>query len=307
MEESIGLSRISSKPKELQSSRVKFDENAVTKCYNVLKEWSTIFGSCDSLMSLSSGINATLEVQQDLLKAEDVGKKQARDFIDDRIKNNKVGFYETIKKNKLKTFSTMNATKKISVKGKEVIIRADRSLFARLLVIREKRGLSMKELLQFSLGPIAWSLATPDGNIYKSVKSKLLTALEEKIDHIDNMPPKAARIYDGMVILQQLPNGLETFGEVSEFVLKRITANDSEHIFFITDQYWNHSIKSCERNRRATTGSIRITASRPDQKIPKQLKKYLSLGSNKEELVDFLLKDWSSNNRNTQYIRNRYI
>ena len=149
----------------------------------------------------------------------------------------------------------------------------------------------MKELLQFSLGPIAWSLATPDGNIYKSVKSKLLTALEEKIDLMDNMPPKAAQIYNRVVILQQLSNGLETFGEVSEFVLKRITANVSEHIFFITDQYWNHSIKSCERNRRATTDSIRITASRPDQKIPKQLKKYLSLGSNKEELVDVLLKD----------------
>ena len=103
--------------------------------------------------------------------------------------------------------------------------------------------------------------------------SKILTALEEKINLIDNMPAKAARIYDGMVILQQLPNGLETFGEVSEVVLKRSTENDSEHVFFITDQYWNHSIKSCERNRRATTGSIRMTASRPDQKIPVQTRR----------------------------------
>ena len=245
-------------------------------------------------------------MQQDLLKAEDVGRKQARNFINDRIKHHKVDFYDTIKKNKLKTFSTMKATKHISVKDKEVIIRADRSLFARLLVIREKRGLSIKELLKFSLGPVAWSLATPDGNIYKSTKSKLLTALEEKIDLIDKMPPKVARIYDGMAILHQLPNGLETFGALSECVLKRITANDSEHVFFITDQYWNHSIKFSERNKRATTGIIRITASQPDQKIPKQFKKYLSLGSNKEELVAFLLKDWSSNNRSIRYIQNKY-
>ena len=59
----------------------------------------------------------------------------------------------------------MKATKHISGKEKEVIIRADRSLFARLLTIREKRGLSMKELLKFSLGPVAWSLTTPEENI----------------------------------------------------------------------------------------------------------------------------------------------
>ena len=53
------------------------------------------------------------------------------------------------------------------MKGKEVIIRADHSPFGRLLIIREKHGISMKEVLQYSLGPIAWSLATPDGYIFK--------------------------------------------------------------------------------------------------------------------------------------------
>ena len=45
--------------------------------------------------------------------------------------------------------------------------------------IREKHGVSIKELLQYSLSPIAWSLATPEGNTFKSVKSKLQNALEE--------------------------------------------------------------------------------------------------------------------------------
>ena len=69
------------------------------------------------------------------------------------------------------------------MKGKEVIIRADCSLFGRLLIIRGKCGISMNEVLQYSLGPIAWSLATPDGSIFKSVKSKLLTKSEEKNKH----------------------------------------------------------------------------------------------------------------------------
>lgn len=304
MEESIGINKTSPQPKELQCSRIKFDENAVNKCYNKLKEWSSIFQKGDSLVSLSSGLNATQEVVDDLMRAEEVGKTQAQEFIEKRIKHNNVNFYDTIKKNKLKTFTTMNATKKVSLKDRDLVIRADRNLFARLLVICEKREISLRDLLKFSLGPIAWSLATPAGTIYKSVKSKLLTSLEPRINHVDTIPPNSARIYDGMCILQQLPSGFETFGEVSEYVLKRITSNDAKNIFFVTDQYWDQSIKNCERNRRAATGSIRVTASRPDQKLPKQMKKYLSLGSNKEELVDFLLEDWKSN-RLCKYIRNR--
>ena len=305
MEENIGLRTTSSKPKELQDSRMKFDEEAVIKCYNLIMQWQPIFSSSDSIVSLSSGVNASEEVQKDLIRAESVGKTKSEEFINNRIKENKIGFYDVIKKNKLKTFTTMKQVKKVSVKGKDVAIQADRSFFARILVIHEKRRVSTRELLQYSLGPIAWSLATPDGNIYKSVKSKLLNIVEEKIDRAEDIPAMAARIYDGMCIIQQLPSGIETFGELSKYALKRITNNNSPHVFFVTDQYWKQSIKSCERNRRANAGSIRLTATRCDQKLPKQLKKYLCVGENKEELVDFLLNDWSTNGDHKSMLNNR--
>ena len=77
--------------------------------------------------------------------------------------------------------------------GGDVVIRADRALFASLLVIREKRSVSKKELLQYSLSPIAWSLVTPEGNILKSVKSKLQNALEEKMSLVNSVPQNCAR------------------------------------------------------------------------------------------------------------------
>ena len=92
--------------------------------------------------------------------------------------------------------------------GKDVIIQADRSFFARILILQEKRSISRRELLKYSLGPIAWSLATPEGSIYKSVKSKLLNVLEDRISVLGTILPKAARIYDEMCIIQQLPTGL---------------------------------------------------------------------------------------------------
>ena len=115
---------------------------------------------------------------------------------------------------------------------------------------KKKRSISTRELLKYSLDPIAWSLATPEGSIYKSVKSKLLNELEDRIPVLSAIPPKNARIYDGMCIIHQLSTGLETFGDLSERVLKRITSNDTFHIFFVTNQYWKHSIKSCERKKQ---------------------------------------------------------
>ena len=85
----------------------------------------------------------------------------------------------------------------------DVVVRADRDLFLWLLVIWEKRDVSMKDFLRYSFGPVAWSLATPPENVFKSAKSDLLTCLENKINLVNQIPPDAARMYDGMCIIRQ--------------------------------------------------------------------------------------------------------
>ena len=93
------------------------------------------------------------------------------------IKSNDVGFYKTIKKNKLKIFTSMLMIEKVAVKETKIVIRADRVLLAWLLVIRGKSKVSMKDFLRYSLGPVAWPLATPIGNAYKSTKRYLINML----------------------------------------------------------------------------------------------------------------------------------
>ena len=88
-----------------------------------------------------------------------------------------------------------------------MVIQADRDLFARLLVIREKREVSIKDFMKHSLGPAIWSLATPIGNFYKSRKSDVLTCLEKKINLVNQIPADAARVYNEMCLLCQLPAG----------------------------------------------------------------------------------------------------
>ena len=239
----------------------------------------------------------------------------------------------------------MLSTQKVSINGEDSAIKADRALLVRLLVIREKRGASIKKWLQYSLGPIAWSLGTDEGNsfksaksklqnvlskheensfksvksklqnflatheenIFKSVKSKLQNVLEEKMSLVDCVPQNCSRTFDGMCIVQQLTSGMKIFGCLQDFVVTLITNNPISNIFFTTDQCWNVSIKLCDRNRRATSGSIRVNASIIGKKLSKQLNKYLSIGLNKQDLIDFLLDNWSTHSKHHQLIRNKTI
>ena len=91
----------------------------------------------------------------------------------------------------------------------------------------------------------------------------------------------------------QLTVSFDTFGELSEYVLKRITSHPGKKLHFVTNQYLDDSEKGSERQRRAASGSIRIQLLRREQKQPKQFKKYLNEGVNKVDLVKFFLEDWS--------------
>ena len=120
----------------------------------------------------------------------------------------------------------------------------------------------MKQVPEFSLDPISWSLANTAGSIYKSVKSKLLQSFEKDIPTMEEVLVNSYLIFDGLCVIQQLPKGLDTFGTISEFILKWIASNNAKEMMFVTDQYFEASIKGGERERRAATGQIRVTPNR---------------------------------------------
>ena len=132
-----------------------------------------------------------------------------------------------------------------------------------------KREVSMKDFLKYSLSPVAWSLDTPIGNVCKYIKSDLLTWLENKINLVNQIPADAARVYDGMCIIRQLPTGFDNFQGISDYVLKRITSHSSALIFFLPLINTGKCQLSlvCAPSR---SGSMRITTMRPEQMLSKQ-------------------------------------
>ena len=89
--------------------------------------------SQQDLLCLSNGKLATPEIERDLLQAEALGEKAFRKFSCERLESNppKVKFNDPMKKMKRKTFADLAKKSKVSkAAGKEVVIKADRALFA---------------------------------------------------------------------------------------------------------------------------------------------------------------------------------
>ena len=296
MENSLGIRASVSLTTDLGKSRKEFDEKNTESCYELLKSWTPQFDPNLPISGLPSGVIASDSVQSDLLRANSVGTDCFHKFLKERVESSKIPFYIPLKKNKLKTFNSEVEKKTRQVDSKNVTVTADRDMFARMLLIREVRKelVSIRELLNYSLGPLPWALATADGGLRKTTKSQLLKCLEPYARSLDGVPPQSVQIFDEMVTLQQLPPELASFGHISDHILHQVTMEQSRIIFFVTDRYLPSSIKSIEREVRGNLGTIQVKVERRDQSRPKQFKKFLADGKNTISLVRFLLKHWSS-------------
>ena len=65
------------------------------------------------------------------------------------------------------------------------MLKAERNLFARLLVVTQTRDMDLQEVFKYSLGPLPWYLASADGSLCKTVKSKLLESLVDFTDLLE--------------------------------------------------------------------------------------------------------------------------
>ena len=151
----------------------------------------------------------------------------------------------------------------------------------------------MKEVLTYSLQKFPSPIATVDGKLVKTPKSKLMHVLESRVDDptIESVPSNNALILDGMALIQMMKHIPNTFGKLVEIILGRILSlasnSKSTRVDFVCDTYPEVSIKNMERSSRADEGSTVVRILGADQKVPRQFKKFLSVGKNKESLIEF--------------------
>ena len=169
-------------------------------------------------------------------------------------------------------------------------MKADRSLFGRIIIIGQNRKIDIRELLQYSLGPLPWSLATTEGFPRKTNKEALANALQKDVQLADGHPRNSATIINGMSIVQKLNvgGGQTTFGMVAYSLLTKVLheGSESDRIDVVFDTYRDMSIKNGERMEKVQLSHISAT------QLVKQWRMFLSEVKNKPSLIKFISREW---------------
>ena len=205
------------------------------------------------------------------------------------LKSNEIDYlYAPLPKSNLQTFGNPVKSRTVKSTATAVSVKADRGLFARMVVIAHHRQMNMQEVLTYPL-------ATADGAPTKTATSALLHILEGKAQPVEYVPASAVWLLDGVDILHSMTDVPRTFSCLASYVfqlVKSAASQDRTRTDLIMDQYPDVSIKTPERERRGAGGSIQIAVNHGNQKCPTQWKKYLSDGSNKANLASFLVQEW---------------
>ena len=229
------------------------------------------------------------------------GEAVAETFMAERIRSTNTDFFKPLKALRLRQFGDRQ---KKTVTSKATVLKNDRNLFSRLIVVMKFRHVDLREILKYSLGPVSYPLASADGSIAKTNKASLLSAIESEMNgsHLITsahlISSDSALMVDAMALLQslQVTRLPATMGDLATVILKQLfslaTYHHATRVDFVTDQYPSISIKNAEREKRAATGHEIINIYAANQSTPRQWKKFLSHGKNKVSLVRFLCQAW---------------
>lgn len=247
-----------------------------------------------------SGTEASESISTDIKEARERGENAFLEFCAKRLQSDDISIHQPLKKMKLKTFRDVSTTTVSKSKGREIALKADCNLFARLIVIGTSRKVDMSEMLVHCLGPLPAALAHYDVSLMKIDKSKLMHFLVAMVNPpaaVSSIPDSSTWVWDGMALVQVM-KAHPTFGMFADSLLRLMVsvaaANKSKVVHFVADPFQSLSIKNAERERRAGKGGYHLTKIyAEDQRTLKQWSKFLACGQNKDNLIDFFFKRWS--------------
>jgi hypothetical protein len=215
--------------------------------------------SSDGLININNGqVASANEVNvQDAVK---IGQEMHTSFLSSLPD----GFHNPIKTN----VKTMQVLKK-SVKVNHKAVYDLESVFARLLVVGQKRNVDLASVFQHELSPVPPSLIDEYGLLRKSKKSDLVARLGIKIP---SPPPPDTLLVDASQLLYHIvwPSS-GTVGDLTKGMATRLVKYGKAETYVIFDQYDGVSAKDHERKRRAGGGSheyqMTLTSPLPGREI----------------------------------------
>ena len=151
-----------------------------------LKQHGVFHNKVSTLQNMINKDLVTVSIQESLLGAECLGKKQLNEFVEKRIclapdNDQHVDLKAPIHKNKALTFASLYTVVQ-DVKGKQNTIKMDRNILQRLITVyRAGREVNLDNILQHELMSVPLSLASTNGTLHSPNKSLLADILTKDV------------------------------------------------------------------------------------------------------------------------------
>ena len=208
------------------------------------------------LVALATKDVAGEDISKELLSAEGKGKLLLIEYTEQRLKEKKVGFFYTIKKQNSKTFATLYKVPMAGKQSEKKLLKADRKLLQRLFnAACSGRSVQTADVLKYELSPVPLSLAKPDGQMNTTSKSDLLFLLTtamgiETPADISESDMQTCVLIDGHAKIQAhgKPQGCSSFGDYADAFVTSVfkhLRHTTTRVDVTFDRYLGqHSIKS---------------------------------------------------------------
>ena len=121
---------------DLLPSRIQGDQSDVQTVQGTITSLFVHPFSELQLVGLSSDIVATEKIESDLLEAETKGEEQMKNFIEKRLVDQTIDFYEPIKRLSLRTFSSLKKVK-VKIYNKVIQFSAQSDIFGNISMIQQ--------------------------------------------------------------------------------------------------------------------------------------------------------------------------
>jgi hypothetical protein len=302
---------------ELSDPVLRRQESNIQNLTSTLNSFTNPFTvEGDDIFNLATKVIMPEKVKHDLCRRNDIGKKLFEEFVSQRITTGNTNVWAPMKKTQLQVWKNSAMTMRVKVGGKEIELKEDRSLFARMLVVSKSRpDINVKEAIghhEFSVVPR--SLFAGDGSmLHCSDKSALMKILEElpkqqeqnaenvevrqDIQHPDTTDSAELKvaIVDGMAEVQTLdkPVWVNQCSDIakhfSDCILEKYNPDKYDEVHLVFDRYdVPQSLKTSTRERRQggkPPVAYRITDTTNIARVP--MKQLISHVDTKKELSTY--------------------
>jgi hypothetical protein len=195
------------------------------------------------------------------------------------------GFYKAIH-SKVVTMETMKKGIKI---GDKTIYDMEK-LYGRLLVISQRRDITLESLFCFELAPLPSSIFDEYGSLRKSAKSRLVHKLAVWVEE----PEPEVDVIDGNEMLYQIT--WPKTGTVKDLMQNFTRAVEREHdVIVVFDRYLEGSIKTHERLRRTGATICHKLSLTLETRLPAR-DSIMKSAHNKKELIKVFCAENDSQN-----------